>query len=554
MLATLAPAARAQISPGPLAAPHAKLEGSTNCLLCHEASKGVAPQRCLTCHKPLAKRIAAGEGLHARAAYRDCRSCHVEHHGRDYQLIWWGKKGTAGFDHGLTGFVLAGAHVRLACRKCHQASLVRDPSLVAAGKDLARTYLGLDPACASCHRDPHQGEFSGKGCNSCHGQASWKPASEFHHRDTRYPLTGLHQKVSCEKCHRTGGAPEGAEKTISFKGVAFAQCSECHRDPHTGRLGTSCSSCHSTAGWKQIKNVRFDHDRTRYPLRGKHRVVKCAACHGSSGHFRRPRFGRCADCHRDPHHGVFAARADHGRCESCHDVDGFRPASYGVAEHQKSRYPLEGAHLAVPCDGCHGARTQRRERGRSRMRPLALSRFRFDSFACRTCHRDPHGGKLDRYMGKKGCVACHSVAAWSKVLFDHGATAFPLDGKHRAVSCEKCHSRVERGSEGLRMKLSGLGTHCADCHRDPHEVQFVRAGVPLSCDSCHVTSSWKPLRFDHNRDTRYALDGAHRKVPCAGCHPRVRRNGKVFVHYRPLPTTCTGCHGSGQKPGSDGGD
>ena len=73
--------ALAQISPGPLSRAHAKLEGSARCLDCHDRGKGPSSDRCLACHKALQQRVAAGKGLHARAEYRDCKTCHVEHQG-----------------------------------------------------------------------------------------------------------------------------------------------------------------------------------------------------------------------------------------------------------------------------------------------------------------------------------------------------------------------------------------------------------------------------------------------------------------------------------------
>ncbi|MFI5170036.1 MAG: hypothetical protein ACHQM7_06695, partial [Vicinamibacterales bacterium] len=62
VLSGLASGAHAQISPGPLSRAHAKLEGSTRCLDCHDPKEGVAESKCLACHESLQKRIAAGKG------------------------------------------------------------------------------------------------------------------------------------------------------------------------------------------------------------------------------------------------------------------------------------------------------------------------------------------------------------------------------------------------------------------------------------------------------------------------------------------------------------
>ena len=114
----------AQISPGPLSRAHAKLEGSTHCLDCHDPEKGVAADKCLGCHKPLQERVAAGKGLHARPEYRDCKTCHVEHQGVEYELVWWGKAGKKAFDHAQTGHPLAGKHADAVLRAVPQDPLV----------------------------------------------------------------------------------------------------------------------------------------------------------------------------------------------------------------------------------------------------------------------------------------------------------------------------------------------------------------------------------------------------------------------------------------------
>src|SRR3989449_5428049 len=39
----------------------------------------------------------------------------------------------------------------------------------------------------------------------------------------------------------------------------------------------------------------------------------------------------CANCHKpDPHGGQFRQRPDRGECASCHTVEGFKPAQFGV--------------------------------------------------------------------------------------------------------------------------------------------------------------------------------------------------------------------------------
>lgn len=526
-LVALAPAARAQISPGPLSRAHAKLEGSSRCLDCHDPSEGVATGKCLACHEPLQKRIAAGKGLHARGEYRDCRRCHVEHQGAEFELVFWGKQGRAAFDHALTGHALAGKHAIVACADCHET----------------RSFLGAVTECAACHRDEHRGQFAGRACSSCHGEQAWKPAPGFDHAKTSWPLSGRHAAVACERCHATRRPdPRGPGQSYRvFRVAAGRECVSCHPDVHKARLGTSCASCHGTAGWKQAKTAGFDHGRTGYPLTGRHASVACDRCH-LPGRPLRVAHERCSDCHRDAHGGELARRADAGRCESCHDVEGFRPARYGPEDHARTAYPLRGAHLAVACDECH-----RSAQGSAGLRAAAAGSVKVSlkpaSARCSDCHRDPHRGETAAVAAAGGCETCHRVDAWRAVAFDHAQTRYPLSGRHARVACDRCHAHGE-GSSASTVAFKGAATECAACHKDPHGGQFATAtGGRTACERCHATDSLEARRFSHARDSRYPLDGAHARLACAACHKPELRGVQRVVRYKPLPVACAGCHG-----------
>jgi hypothetical protein len=48
------------------------------------------------------------------------------------------------------------------------------------------------------------------------------------------------------------------------------------------------------------------------------------------------------------------------------------------------------------------------------------------------------------------------------------------------------------------------------------------------------------VTFDHAK-SRFALDGAHARLACSGCH-RPAERGTATLRLQGLPTACSGCH------------
>jgi len=527
--------AAAQISPGELIAGHARWEGVENCTACHTVGKSLSNDRCLSCHAEIDSRVKAKEGFHATVSAKLCEECHKEHHGRKFQII---RFDTTAFDHATVGFTLDGKHRTIGCRQCHtKKTLAAEDILTLSDGRKNRTYLGLSPRCSTCHEDKHRGQFEGKECSACHDTEKWKPAPKFSHDQSSYPLTGKHKSVDCQRCHKPG---TDEFKTVRYVHMEFASCRSCHADPHKGKFKQECASCHSTEDFHTVTKKVFDHDTTRFPLKGKHALMKCEGCHeknnnkkNASGElgFHITKFQRCADCHADAHAGQFANRIDGGRCESCHTEDDFLRVTYSVADHRKARFLLTGAHVAVPCAACHAAQ---------KVNAKSTRQFIWEkSPQCTTCHEDIHKGQFEKKM-PKGCETCHSVESWNSLLFSHEQTRFPLKGKHAAVACEKCHTRPNN-SATLPVQYTGVGLECIACHKDEHEGQFAKRGT-TDCSPCHNAEAWKSLVFNHNRQSRYELTGKHLAVACEKCHPKVEMNERKVVRYKPLGMECADCH------------
>ncbi len=565
-------AAWAQVSPGPLSTPHAAIDATTQCFQCHASggSKQGMDARCLACHKEVAWMKTNKRGFHAVSANKECSSCHPDHGGRTFALIEWDGGSFEKFDHKRAGYTLEGKHASLACRDCHKPALQKSPAVpLMKKKDHAASFLGLETACASCHADPHRGQL-GSTCTSCHGQQAWKPAPGFDHAKSAFPLTGEHTKVECAKCHAAPGVAKGVDDKgrpiAQWKPLKHADCVACHKDPHAGRFTGGCVKCHTTAGWKSINKTGFNHDLTRYPLRGRHAGVACNSCHDPKKGGEKPKFARCMDCHADPHAGKATLASQVVDCASCHTLDGFERPAYTVAQHAQSRFPLLGGHATANCVTCHAklpasaAATAAWGSARVVIRP-AFNR-------CNSCHADPHRGRFEATGArphKSGCVECHGMDTFHPSKYDgaaHASCVFPLDGAHRAVACQSCHEELKAkptefsllaDSTRVRaLRFDNPRRACVDCHKSPHGDQFAHRKDKGACEGCHDAQAFVPAsRFDHDRDARYKLVGAHRTTPCAKCHvPKSLASGETRVTYRPLESRCQSCHATDMRDSS----
>jgi hypothetical protein len=285
---------------------------------------------CRACHGPFPGERAKFKGLQ----FEKCVDCHPD--GHEGQLGDPKKMPDCDECHGLDGFQpvkfgvdmhegtrypLTGAHTAVACDACHTAT----PALAKAiprpveamlkkkhRKELfsfaALAYVKAFDKCEACHADEHKGQFADekKGCASCHQVARWSSLKFNHDTDSRYPLTGAHAKVECQKCHYP------AEKGLSVKYRPLETgCKSCHEDAHAGQLGNGCEKCHLTDAWKKVSFVHQP-PNTRFGLDGKHSPLACDACHkkvevakGVLAARYKPLPLTCEGCHSDFHQGAF---------------------------------------------------------------------------------------------------------------------------------------------------------------------------------------------------------------------------------------------------------
>jgi hypothetical protein len=196
------------------------------------------------------------------------------------------------------------------------------------------------------------------------------------------------------------------------------------RSPH-GPLTIPCENCHTSTSWTPIRAIpEFNHDTTRYPLRGMHEKVSCTGCH------MKPVFTdvgkNCADCHADIHRAQFG-----NNCARCHTVLGWKSSVQAIEQHF-NRFPLLGAHAVLECDQCH--------------KNPAVGNYLGLSTACESCHlqdwqgtKNPAHATAGTAFAASNCTTCHAFDTWLNAKFDHSSTGFPLTEGHANVACTQCH-------------------------------------------------------------------------------------------------------------------
>ncbi|MDH5282766.1 MAG: hypothetical protein OEW80_02665 [Gemmatimonadota bacterium] len=497
--------------------PHRDALG-TGCTECHDASSWEAAPRfnhdstsyplterhrqvkCAECHEsPRVAKVRTAQGavipVFKPLQYEACSNCHTDPHAGQLGPKCAECHTTAGFttvapgrfSHDRTRYRLTGRHARVACAACH-------------GK--FRTAVEKRPAfqsCTSCHREAHNGTATLAGqvvdCGACHTPAGFAVGTTTvaQHARTRYSLEGRHASVTCAKCHRrdpAGKARWGTSGVVLRP--AAARCEDCHADTHGTQLAAftprpACADCHAVAGWAPSSFGPAAHARLRLALDGRHVEVTCRACHAKDRKglpplpasapsdrvgflFRIPEV-TCTGCHQDPHGGRIAsasARVQKEGCLACHDTRAFRPSSAGPATHAEFGFPLDGAHGATPCVGCHAEMKAAPQARRSSLAAAAgLPSIRFSAKReCAACHKTIHGSQFSNRPDGGRCDACHDTGGFAPASrFDHTRDAsFSTKGAHAAVPCAKCHSPDPASGDKRGLIYRPVSAKCESCH------------------------------------------------------------------------------------------
>ncbi len=377
---------------------------------------------CTECHVPPEGSMRLADAALASTGTA-CADCHADPHAGQFPGTSCetchtprGFKGEeVRFRHAShEAFRLDGAHAQVACDDCHRID-------AATG---ARRFRDVGTACASCHEDPHGGQFTDTTCASCHQARGFRDeALLFDHRAlAAFPLGGKHVTVPCAKCH-TPPAAGPIDAPATFRGRS-RDCAACHEDPHGGQFAqTTCASCHRDTGFGG-NELAFRHaDLERFPLTGAHAAVACADCHtpaasGTPQRFR-DRGTTCDSCHEDPHTGSSGGK----ECARCHTTAGWKGTNLTFDHGRDAAFALDVTHAGAPCAACHEP---------PRFAPLPTD--------CATCHDAVSANLAGRIPGATPKMSAAGPHA-------------------ELVTCTQCHAPGDRNA-AVRV----IAARCAACH------------------------------------------------------------------------------------------
>ncbi|MDY0086525.1 MAG: cytochrome C [Bacteroidales bacterium] len=379
---------------------------------------------CLNCHAD----------YHQQSLPNDCLQCH------DYKAF----KPASAFDHQETQFPLLGKHTEVDCIECHPITIQNNSDY--------QLFKPVDhQSCIACHEDVHSGKF-GNDCKKCHSENSFKQIkglSNFDHNATQYPLTGRHQGLSCEACHKNSYTDP----------LPHNRCMDCHTDYHQAEFTVSnfnsdCIDCHTTAGFTPSNFGIEQHQQASFALRGAHIATPCFECHLSNDQWHFRNIGEfCVDCHQDPHKPAISPKYyPENDCKACHSEQSWQRISF---DHELTGYQLEGKHASLECRECH-------------IKPNPITNQKEHIFNqtkqdCKTCHTDPHAGQFDQEApNANSCTTCHSAQSWDPLFFDHSKTRFVLDGAHQNLACGDCHKKTLLNNQTVTHYK--IDYRCEACH------------------------------------------------------------------------------------------
>ena len=463
-----------------------------NCISCHKTLEfeGTTAQ-CIDCHLD----------IHNQTVGNDCLRCHDTENWLVDNIFEL---------HENNGFPLLGGHDDVSCVNCH----------------VSETHLRFDRLgndCINCHLQDFQATESpnhmekgfSTNCIDCHDVAGEDWSTEFINHSF-FPLTEGHDIQDCKVCHLTDNFSDASPECISCHQEDFQMTMS--PDHQTLGLSTDCASCHTTnPGW--IPAEFRDHDNLYFPIySGEHEGEwdACVDCHMNPNDYS---IFTCIVCHTNPetdneHDEVQGYVYEDNACLACHP----NGTSDDEFDHDKTNFPLTGAHIGVNCLDCHD------------------DGFAGTSTNCVDCHTmDFNGASNPNHQElnlSSDCINCHTTEPdWMPATFDIHDDFWVIEGAHTvfANDCVACHNGDYNNTPNT----------CVGCHLDDYNAtedpNHIQAQFGTDCLQCHNQSAWTPASFDHDAEFFPIYSGAHQGEwsACVECH----NDPNDFSKF-----TCIGCH------------
>lgn len=328
------------------------------------------------------------------------------------------------------------------------------------------------------------------------GKVDARPVdASFDHMSTGFVLTGLHEHVPCESCHKTG----------VFKGTPRV-CNVCHasgsrinarippaNNVHTLAKEKDCGACHKAAGWVM---ATFQHAGI---------TSGCNRCHAAGG-------GATLPPVDEVHKNIMGTD-----CSSCHTST----VSFGT----RAKYAHTNVTTGCAAAGCHaGAKVRARNHA--------------TMTTCESCHRYPSWTTVamnHAATGGASCKGCHFAGGL--------AIAAKADALHAGVAsleCSACHSTARFTGAKVNHSVVTLGCGLSGCHAG--DQTKARSHTLLTdCKSCHnYAAGWLAATMNHS---------AVGATKCNACHVAGNLSTKVapadLLHSDSVarsPNDCSACH------------
>jgi hypothetical protein len=235
--------------------------------------------------------------------------------------------------------------------------------------------------------------------------------------------------------------------------------------------------------WQRQNMKEYHHRLTRrlasapqhqsYQLTGIHSSLACTACHqsGYPGQYAGATEDDCYTCHANDYQSA-ANHVSSGYpldCTGCHSSSN---TWQQVTNYSHTTFGFRGAHQGIrnDCALCHASGT------------LPAGTTDDD---CYNCHMNTYQSVSSPSHTQNNfstdCAECHSENSWQNASYTH--QNFLLEGKHRAMNCDKCHQ------SGYPGQYAGItDDNCIACHMNDYNKKHETCSY--DCTLCHNLNNW----------------------------------------------------------------